>query len=155
MGVGKNKIQNILTLKHSYEFYIKDILPTSKYSIKAKTYRDICQRFNEMIIDKIINEGYIFRVPYGLGVHRIIKRQVHINTMKPDFGLFNESDREYKNKHLNEHTGGYYCKFHWRKKDMIVKNKSAYCFIPTRWNKRYLASRLKEDGKELVNKYFE
>lgn len=152
---GPNKIQNVLTLKHSYQFYIKDLSDTSKFKVDYKTYRNICQKFNELLTQKIVEEGYIFNVPYRLGFHRIKKKKINYKNLKPDFGLYNESDGEFKNKHLNDHTGGYYCLFYWNKKNCIVKNRTAYCFIPTRANKRYLAKTIKDNSKEIINKYFE
>lgn len=150
----KNKIQNVLTLKHSYIYYIKDILDTSKYYIDYKRYRDICEDFNKMIMTDIIEEGYFFQLPYRLGIIRIKKRQVDLNNLKSNFGLFNEEN--IKTKYLNEHSGGYYCRFYWNKRvDTIVRNKTAYSFIPTRYNKRYLAKTIKEKGRDQINLYFE
>lgn len=150
-----NKIQNVLTLKHSYLYYIKDISENSKYNIGYKIYRDICEEFNKQLIKIIIEKGYSFDIPYRLGIIRIKKRKINYNNLKPNFGLYNKSEGKLKNKHLNEHSGGYYCMFYWCKKLAIVKNKTAYCFIPTRYNKRWLSSEIKERQKELVNNYLE
>jgi len=152
---GKNKIQNVLTLKHSYQYYIKDISETSKYNIDYKTYRSVCEDANKLLSSMIVDEGFFFNIPYRLGLLRIKKKKINFKNLKPDFGLFNESEGELKNKHLNEHSGGYYCMYYWNKKACVVKNKTYYCFIPTRYNKRYLASQLKGKGKELINSYFE
>lgn len=152
---GKNKIQNVLTLKHSYQYYIKDIAETSKYRVEYNLYRSICEEANKLLSSLIVDEGLFLNVPYRLGNIRIKKRKINFKNLKPNFGLYNESEGEIKNKHLNEHSGGYYCMFYWNKKACVVKNKSAYSFIPTRYNKRYLASQLKLRGKELINSYFE
>lgn len=149
----KNKIQGALTLKHSYIYYIKDIDKESKYYISAKLYRDICEDFNKLIMEDIIERGKFLHIPYRLGILRIKKRQVDLNNLKPNFKVFNEQD--IKTKFLNEHSQGYYCRFYWNKGvDTIVRNKTAYSFIPTRFNKRYLAKVLKEN-KNQVNTYFE
>lgn len=150
----KNKIQNVLTLKHSYQYFIKDLSENSKYKVDYKLYRDICEDFNKMIMSNIIDKGDFFTLPYRLGVLRIKKRQVDLSNLKPNFGLFNE--RHIKTKFLNEHSGGYYVRFYWNKQiDTIVRNKTAYSFIPTRQNKRHLASIIKEKGREQINLYFE
>jgi hypothetical protein len=150
----KNKIQNVLTLRHSYIYYIKDISESSKYYIDNKTYRSICEDFNKMIMTEIIENGEFFTMPYRLGIIRIKKRKVDLNNLKPNFGLFNETN--IKTKYLNEHSGGYYCRFYWNKHvDTIVRNKTAYSFIPTRYNKRYLAKTIKEQGRKQVNLYFD
>lgn len=153
----KNKIQKPLTLTQIYQYYIKDIDNNSKYNIDYKLFRKICEEFNKSISSLIIDSGYFFKIPYRLGTIRIKKGKVNVTSksLKMDFGLLNSSDGKYKNKHLNEHSGGYYVRFHWNKLDMIIKNKSLYSFIPTRFNKRALASIVKQDGVFQINKYFE
>lgn len=156
MNRSKNIIQKPLTLKQSYEYYIKDLENTSKYYIDYKTYRQICETFNKEIFKLIIEEGYFFKMPYRLGTIRIKKRKIDLNKLKPDFGLYNKTEESLKNKHLNEHSNNYYVRFYWNKQqDTIVKNKSYYSFIPTRANKRYCASIIKEFGIEQINKYFD
>lgn len=154
-GRGKNKIQNPLTLKHAYDYYIKDIKLNSKYDIDWSLYKKIVGSFNKIVMRKIIEDGYIFKVPYRLGSIRVIKRKNRLDNLKPDYSLYNTSEGKYKVKHLNEHTDNYYVRFHWYKKESIVINKTIYSFIPTRANKRHLASLLKNKGIEQLNKYFE
>lgn len=154
-GRGKNKIQNPLTIKHAYDYYLKDIKLGGKYDIDWPTYKKILGMFNKRMMENIINDGYIFNMPYRLGTLRIIKRENRLDNLKPDYGMYNSSDGEYKVRHLNEHTGNYYARFHWMKKNSIVINKTIYSFIPSRSNKRNLAALLKEKGLEQLNKYFE
>lgn len=152
---GKNLIQNVLTLKHIYQYYIKDLEETSKYHQPYKVYRAVCEEFNKELSKEIL-EGYFFKMPYRLGTLRIKKRKVDLRNLKPNFGLFNESDGTYKNKHLNEHSNNYYVKYHWTKlTETLIKNKSVYSFIPTRANKRELARLIKENTIDQINKYFE
>lgn len=152
----KNIIQKPLTLKQSYEYYTKDLENDSKYNVDYKIYRSLCETFNKEISKLIIDKGYFFKMPYRLGTIRLKKRKIDLKNLKPDFGLFNKSDEEFKNKHLNEHSNNYYVRFYWNKvKATIVKNKTCYCFIPTRFNKRYCASVIKEFGIEQINKYFD
>ena len=89
---GKNKIQNVLTLKHSYQYYIKDISETSKYNIDYKTYRSVCEDANKLLSSMIVDEGFFFNIPYRLGLLRIKKKKINFKNLKPDFGLFNESE---------------------------------------------------------------
>lgn len=152
---GKNIIQNVLTIKHIYQYYIKDISENSKYYQDYRIFRDICEDANKELSNEIL-EGYFFTMPYRLGTIRIKKRKVDLNNLKPDFGLFNRSNENYKNKHLNEHSGNYYVRYYWTKRvETLIKNKSVYSFIPTRANKRELAKRIKENTIEQINKYFE
>lgn len=150
----KNKIQNVLTLKHSYQYYIKDISEDSKYNINYNLYRDICEDFNKEIMKSMIEEGEFFTMPYRLGTLRVKKRKVDFHNLKPNFNLWKETGL--KTKYLNEHSGGYYCRFHWNKLiATVVRNRTIYSFIPTRFNKRYLAKTIKDNGRSQINKYFE
>lgn len=152
---GKNKIQKPLTLKHSYDYYIKDIKLDSKYNITWKQYKQILKEFNTQIMSAIIDDGYIFKLPYRIGIIRIRKRQNNLNRLKLDFSTYNTSDQEIKNKYLNDHTDNWYVRFYWAKRECIVKNKTIYSFIPTRDNKRYMSRLLKTEGMKQMNKYFE
>lgn len=156
MSRGKNIIQNVLTLKQSYEYYIKDIPEDSKFHQPYKIYRAICEDANKELSRSITEDGYFFKMPYRLGVLRIQKRKVDLSNLKPDFGLYNKSENHLKNKHLNEHSGGWYVRFYWNKRiATLVKNKAAYTFIPTRYNKRHLSGLIKSQGVQQTNKYFE
>lgn len=152
---GKNKIQNVLTLKHSYQYYIKDIPVTSKYNVEYSVYRSITEDFNKLLMSSIIDDGYFFNAPYRLGLFRIKKSKINFKNLKFNYNLYNTTEDKIKNKFLNEHTSNYYCRFHWNKQNCNIINRTAYCFIPTRTNKRYLASQLKARGKELINTYYE
>lgn len=153
----KKKIQNSLTLTQIYQYYKKDLDTESKYNIEYKTFRAICKEYNQIMMSLIIDQGYFFKLPYKLGLIRIKKNKPNLNKtkLKPDFGLYIKSEGKFKNKHLNEHTGGYYCRFYWSKINALIVNKGPYSFIPTRQNKRYMAKLLKEGGITQVNKYFE
>lgn len=154
---GKGKVQNCLNLNHIYQYYNKDIERGSKYKVNKKLFRDICKEYNSLLMALIIKEGYFFKVPYRIGTIRIKKRKTVMDPakLKPDFGLYNKSNGKYKNKHLNEHSGGYYVRFYWSKVNSIIINKTAYSFIPTRDNKRFLVKTVKEGGVSQVNKYFD
>lgn len=155
-GRGKNKIQKPLTLKHSYDYYIKDVKLDSKYNVEWRTYKEIVGLFNKLVSKAIIEEGFIFKVPYRIGTIRIKKRQNNLTRLKPDWSTYNVSSQEIKNKYLNDHTNNWYVRFYWSKsKDSIIKNKTLYAFLPTRDNKRYLSKLLKTNGMEQMNKYFE
>lgn len=152
----KNIIQNVLTAKHIYQYYIKDYEIDSKFYTDYTTFKGVCSDFNKDVSDRIINDGYFFKMPYRLGTLRIRKRKIKLNNLKHNYGLYNESNGKYKNSFLNEHSGNYYVRFYWNKiKETIIKNKTPYTFIPTRDNKRNLAKSIKEEGILQINKYFE
>lgn len=151
----KNKIQNVLTLKQSYEYYIKDLLENSKYNIEYNLYRNICEDANKLLVKDIVEEGYFFNIPYRLGTIRIKKHKINFKKLKFNYDLYRKSNGTIKNMFLNEHSGNYYGLFYWNKQHCVVKNRTAYCFIPSRTNTRYLAKELKTKGKELINSYYE
>lgn len=155
MGSPK-RIQNVLTLTHIFKFH-KDKYKDTKYDLDYRIFRMICETFNKYLMDSIIDDGYFFKVPYRIGIIRIKKHKVNLDHLKKDYGLYNQSNGIYKNGHLNDHTGNMYVKYYWSKfyTDNMVKNKTYYSFIPTRTNKRRLASLLKENGMAQINKYFE
>lgn len=153
---GKNKIQKPLTLRHSYDYYIKDIKLDSKYNLTWRQYKIIVTQFNKYMMSAIIDEGYIFKIPYRIGVLRIRKRLNNLERLKPDWSTYNTTNQEIKNKYLNDHTNNWYVRFYWAKnKECIIRNKTLYSFIPTRDNKRYMSKLLKTKGMEQMNKYFE
>lgn len=153
--MSKKKIQNVLTLTDIFKYH-KDKFKDTKFELDYKKFRLICETFNKYIMTDIIDNGGFFRLPFRIGVIRIKKREVNLDHLKKDYGLFNKSEGNYKNGHINEHTNNLYVRFHWSKfyTDNMIKNKTYYSFIPTRTNKRYLASLLKNDGMKQMNKYF-
>lgn len=139
------ELTETLTLTHSYKYFIKDVGALSKYNIDITTYKKILTVFNTMMADGLITQDLWLDLPYRLGQLRIRKRKVNLNNLKCDFGLYQKTG--IKARHLNEHSGEYYCRFYWNKRNCIVTNKSYYCFIPSWTNKRTLASHLKKLGK--------
>ena len=136
-----------ITLKEAY----KDYENTNKdplFKLNYKTYRFICEDFNEYISDEIINEAHEFVIPSRLGSIRIKKIKGN-NTKRVDWKRTKESN--IKVYHLNWHTDGYYYKWFWHKQKALFKNKSAYSFTPIRKNKRELARLLKENKVEFFN----
>lgn len=154
MGYPK-KIQGLLTLKDIYKYY-NEKYEKSKFELEYKIFREICETFNKYVMTEIIEEGYFFKLPYRIGIIRIKKREVNLDSLKKDYGTYNSSDQTLKIGHLNEHTNNQYVKYYWSKfyTDNMVKNKTWYAFIPTRTNTRRLASLLKTNGSSQINKYF-
>lgn len=152
---GKNKIQNPLVLRDSYNYYLEGYKPSSKYHIQWDLYKLIISEFNKRMMDKIIEEGYFFKLPFRLGVIRLRKRKTNLNVLKPDFALYRKTGGKVIASHLNEHTDGYYVRFYWNKnKGVIVKNKTLYSFIVSRQNSRRTAKYIKENPEQM-EKYFE
>ena len=116
--------------------------------VDKKLFRAICDEFNKLLIDEILISSEEIRLPYRLGTIRIKKSKMKYddkNKLKIDWAASKKLGKRIY--HLNDHTGGYKYRFYWTKG--IVKNITAYSFIPTRTNTRSLASILKDKNRQL------
>tara|TARA_R110000744_G_scaffold324921_1_gene430745 strand:- start:339 stop:803 length:465 start_codon:yes stop_codon:yes gene_type:complete len=130
----------------AYKYYTQNTI--KELQVDKKTYRKICDEFNKLIIDEILIDSSEIRLPYRLGTLRIKKSKMKYddkNKLKIDWAASKKTGKRIY--HLNDHTGGYKYRFYWTKG--IVKNITAYSFIPTRTNTRRLASILKDKEREL------
>ena len=129
-----------------YKKYKEDVIP--ELQVDKKLFRKICDDFNRMLIEEILLNSEEVRLPYRLGTVRIKKSKMKYddkNKLKIDWAASKKLGKRIY--HLNDHTGGYKYRFYWTKG--IVKNITAYSFIPTRTNTRRLASILKDKNREL------
>jgi len=129
-----------------YKYYKKTIIP--ELQVDKQTFRKICDEFNKLIIEEILTNSEEIRFPYRLGTLRIKKSKMKYddkNKLKIDWAASRKLGKRIY--HLNDHTGGYKYRFYWTKG--IVKNITAYSFIPTRTNTRTLASILKDKDRQL------
>ena len=129
-----------------YNYYKDTVLP--ELQVDKQTFRKICDEFNKLIIDEILVNSEEVRLPYRLGTIRVKKTKMKYddkNKLKIDWAASKKLGKRIY--HLNDHTGGYKYRFYWTKG--IVKNITAYSFIPTRTNTRTLASILKDKDRQL------
>ena len=67
--------------------------------------------------------------------------------------LWSTNKEAKKNKklvfHLNDHSNGYQHRWFWEKRESNIPNHSAYCFLPSRLNKRTLAKALKDENTDI------
>ena len=151
-GRSKNKIRGQYTLIDSYKDYIKDKEIESPYHISKDIYLNIILDYIKYINYEIIYKASIFKMPYRLGTLQVVKLRSSNNRYKKysiDFNLTNKYGKTIY--HLNEHSDGYKYMFRWSKIKSVVKNKSKYRFVPTRTNKRNLATNIKSN----IIDYFE
>tara|TARA_E500000305_G_scaffold108637_2_gene111475 strand:+ start:802 stop:1266 length:465 start_codon:yes stop_codon:yes gene_type:complete len=129
-----------------YMYYKNNTIP--ELQVSKKEFRKICDEFNKLIIDEILINSEEIRMPYRLGTLRVKKSKMKYddkNKLKIDWAASRKLGKRIY--HLNDHTGGYKYRFYWTKG--IVKNVTAYSFIPTRTNTRTLAGILKDKNREL------
>jgi hypothetical protein len=130
----------------AYTYYRKNTI--EELQVDKKTYRKICDEFNKLFIDEILISSEEMKLPYRLGTIRVKKSKMKYddkNKLKIDWAASKKLKKRIY--HLHDHTGGDKYRFYWTKG--IVKNITAYSFIPTRTNTRRLASILKDREREL------
>jgi hypothetical protein len=157
--------------KHKTHFGIKDAYlyyeDTSDTPISYSVFTQIIKEFYKEISNMIIFNTFEFRMPYRLGRLRIrkYKPKIKVNAdgtidksrLFIDYAstkkLWSTNEEAKENKklvfHLNDHTNGYQHRWFWEKRTSNIPNHSAYCFIPSRFNKRTLAKALKDEDIEI------
>jgi hypothetical protein len=157
---GKNKYKTEYKLIDCYEQYVKDsyikqfksayLDSTTSTTVPYKVYKKVLDSFFKMVIDSIIENSVIYKMPLRFGELRVEKMKMPIGylhekkNLKIDFGTFRKTGK--KVYHLNEHRGGCRYKIKWDKTDSgPVIYKHVYRFVPTRAAKRRLAWILKND----------
>lgn len=132
----------------------------------------ICKKFNLAIMEKII-EGFVFTMPYRLGEVGIVEHVKKIefdengdvdtsklsidwhatiklwNRLYPENKNNVKNHKKIKNKPLvyftNEHTDYRVFRFHWKKRNSNIKNKSAYAMVIPPQHKLALARHIKSN----------
>jgi hypothetical protein len=139
---GKSKLQRDFTLKHVYKAYESEH-GNDEFRVDEKTFRDVIIYFNKRAMQMILEDARELILPYRLGSLRIVKCKMHIvnNKLKVDFNTSRKLGKTIY--HLNDHTDGYYYKFHWRKIGCNAKNYKAYCLQPVREYKRKISQLIK------------
>ena len=130
----------------AYKYYKENTI--EELQVPKQEYRKICDEFNKLFIDEILISSEEMRLPYRLGTIRVKKSKMKYddkNKLKVDWAASKKIGKRIY--HLNDHTGGYKYRFYWTKG--IVKNITAYAFIPTRTNTRRLAQILKDKERQL------
>jgi hypothetical protein len=150
-----------------YKIFKKQFKGPDKKCEENVSYYDwarICTKFNKRIMNSIM-EGYIFKMPFRLGSVGLVQseRKIKFNedgtintdnlgvdwnktlilwkkiypevTLRSDYKLIKDKPLVF---YTNEHTDGRIMKFHWKKKNTNLKNKSVYSFEITEQHKKKL-----------------
>lgn len=121
----------------SYKDYIQE---GSQYDISYQTFKAIVTDYFKYIRDEVMLNSKEVKLPCRLGTLQVIKHQPKEYTNKSlrwDWKATRELGKPVYL--LNDHSNGWKYRFHWQKKDIIVKNIKKYMFIACRQNKRDLA----------------
>lgn len=129
------------TILDIYKDYLESV-----ESVDKELFINLCEEFNISCMNEIIYKGREF----NMGSYMSTIQVVHIDRNYKNPQVDWKSSNSLKEKLISENkvlyskdspegekwlvyfTNKFYCKFHWRKKKSIVKNKSVYRFIPTR-----------------------
>ena len=135
------KEKNSYTVSDFYPAYKEKIHnPKSIYFLTKKEFTDICKDFNKEMSKKILTEGYIFHMPFGLGKITILKKPMPIERkyLRIDYKKTKEIGKPIY--HMNTHSREFYYKWKWLKPERFHSAmKRIYNFTPCRPNKRTLA----------------
>lgn len=157
---GPRKITVDLGRPDMYKAFAKE---NGKNLVSSILYSKILNEFNKDVSKKILENAYEYVLPHKLGILRIkkYKQKVKIDdqgnldtsNLSPNWKATKElwaKNAEAKKQkkrlfHTNEHSDGYQYKWHFSNYRSTCVNKSAYCFIPSRTNKRMIASLVKNE----------
>jgi len=142
-----------------YKLYKKSV----DNPVSSSIYSVILNDFNKAISKEMLENAFEYILPFRLGIIRIKKYKAHykvdeetgkiIGNLSPNWKatkeLWKDNEKAKSEKklvyHTNEHSDGYQYKWYFSNYRSNCINKSAYCFIPSRTNKRELASLIKDE----------
>lgn len=140
-----------------YKFYKKESGELSK-----EMFTELCQEFNQRVMDDIILKGGKFNMGDNLSTLSIGRIERNYSNKQVDWAaskklkqqlldegkkLYDDSTKEGE-KWLVYFTNDWYCRFYWNKGRCKVPNKTAYKFVATRGevgNKNKLKTLLRKD----------
>jgi len=153
--------------KDIYRYFVKN---NSSLKITSSQHGKILNMFNKEVSNLILTKAFEFLIPARLGGLRILKYKPSIkiredgsldtSNLSVDWKKTNElweSDSSSKEQKkliyfTNEHSEGYQYKWYFTNYRSNCINKSAYCFRPSRSNKRKLAELIK--NKDFTGDYY-
>lgn len=160
-----HKIKSDFGIGDYYSFFDEKY----KRGISKERYKEIIKEFNDSVKDLIIEESFIYQLPY-IGMEIMIKKDRRkpriingklINNTPIDWKTTNElweSDKEARDKKIlvrytNFHTSGYVFKIYCKKFKCNLKYRSLYKFKPNRSFSRQLGTRLLDPNKDSLDAF--
>lgn len=162
----KNRIKVDYGMPDYYNYFIRE---NTDITISKVKYNKIISEVNKGIIDLVLNEALEYKIPY-IGTTLIIKKDKRkptikdgkvVNTAPVDWvttrKLWEELPETKEKKLLvrysNKHTSGYVFRIYFKKFGSHLKNRSLYKFEASRYFKRALSARIKDDDKDKFDAY--
>lgn len=124
------------TIIDMYKQYKKDYGNDVDY----RQFKDILDRFNEQVLNCLLQSSGGFKMPFGLGYVQIVKYKPKSMTPK-SLSVDYKASAEYGKTiyHLNEHSDGYKYRLYWSKTPQTFPDRYRYQLQLVRKNKRQLA----------------
>jgi hypothetical protein len=156
----EKRLKTDYSFRDFYNYYNEK----SKYKLEYKKCKLFIDLFFLKVIDEIIFNNYLYKLPKSLGLIAIYKRKSNfrndesLKTFAVDYKktkkLWEENPEAKKRKilvrHLNRHTNGYLMSINYTKNKAKYKNQTIYKFRPERYNfTRKLAKALKDESLKL------
>jgi hypothetical protein len=133
-------------------YYHKPVNPFKGHILWTK----VVSRLMELVSESVL-EGYIYKIPYGMGTLRIRKYKTTRHKKRRDYNeerkYFAEHGKWIKIYHKNWHSSGFEFKLYWNNSNKKVTNKLVYTPSLSRYNARKLAKLIKDDNYQ--HKFFE
>lgn len=157
-GRSKNKHEVDFGIFDVYTFYVKKT--GNPYNLTRVQFKNIWKQFIQKVWTEIIENKFVFRMPYSLG-------SIYIKGYKPKIKI--EKDGKVNMRHIamdfkksieywkenpedgkrviynfNDHTDGYLMKIYWDRRTCNIAGYTKYACVPSRQIKRRLAKYIKE-----------
>ena len=161
---GTGKVETHYGRPDMYKHYTKVTAgKRDMYDVSFSDFSKVLNKFNKDICSLILEDAYEFILPKRLGIIRIKKYKPKLKLddegnlktkyLPVDWKATNElwatnekaKDEKKRVYYLNNHSDGYRYLWYYSTYRSALPNKSLYRFIPTRSNKRNLASLIKSD----------
>ena len=121
----------------SYKDYIEE---GTQYDVPYQTFRAIVLDYFKYIRDEVMLHSKEIKLPCRLGTLQIVKhkpKEYNGKSLRWDWQSTKQLGKPVY--YLNQHSSEFKYRFHWKKKDIVIKNRSKYMFVASRANKRELA----------------
>jgi hypothetical protein len=145
-----------------YNYYKRKVEAFPELHVTQALHTKILDTFARVIIRKIVNEMFKFRIP-GLGCFYLKKVKIKIretedgdiqSTAPVNWAETNKvraltGDETKRVVFLNDHTNGYVYRVRWYKTTSIFVNKEFYSFILATKARKYISNCIRENVKPL------
>ncbi len=154
----QNNIFWMTYVYYIYKRYMSQLEYISKnpYWLRYKRYSALIRRFHEKVVNRLIFEQYRYKMPFHLGIVYVVKSKAKIvydengnidhskTKMRVNYKLTEKYNKRFY--FYNNHTRGYYMRFHWKKHGGAakVKNQGVYSLVMSAPNRKKLSNAINE-----------